>query len=110
MIELLRKITIKAKLKLILTIILISYLVMTVIVLNFLNKTEIRVNLLEEKIVKGHILALDINRHMNYVSRLTRNIMLGSNYEKDMKKLEDRIRKIEKGFEELKKLLFQKMN
>ncbi|HIQ25001.1 MAG TPA: hypothetical protein EYH43_03360, partial [Persephonella sp.] len=106
MIELLRKITIKAKLKLILTIILISYLLMAAVILKFLNEIETKVNLLEEKLVKGHMLVLDINRHMNYVSRLTRNIMLGSNYEKDMKKLEDRIRKIEKGFEELEKTAF----
>ena len=103
MIELLRKITIKAKLKLILTIIFISYLLMAVITIGYLNKIEEKVNLLEEKTVKGHVLVLDINRHMNYVSRLTRNIMLGSNYEKDMKKLEDRIKKIEKGFKELRK-------
>ena len=108
MIELLRKITIKAKLKLILTIILISYLLMAAVILKFLNEIETKVNLLEEKLVKGHMLVLDINRHMNYVSRLTRNIMLGSNYEKDMKKLEDRIRKIEKGFEELEKTAFSK--
>jgi len=103
MIELLRKITIKAKLKLILTIIFTSYLVMATVVIGYLNKIENKVNLLEEKTVEGHVLVLDINRHMNYVSRLTRNIMLGSNYEKDMKKLEDRIRKIERGFKELEK-------
>ena len=101
--EFLRKITIKAKLKLILTIIFASFLIMATIVIGYLNKIESKVDFLERNTVKGEILVLDINRHMNYVSRLTRNIMLGSNYEKDMKKLEDRINKIEKRFKELEK-------
>ena len=38
----------------------------------------------------AYIDVLEINRDVNYVSRLTRNIMLGSNIEKDIKVLERR--------------------
>lgn len=43
----------------------------------------------------------EINRDMNYVSRLTRSIMLGDNYQKNFTKLEDRIDDIEGHFREL---------
>ena len=38
--------------------------------------------------VQGKINVLEINRDVNYVSRLTRNMMLGSNFEKDIVSLE----------------------
>ena len=44
-----------------------------------------------------------VGREINYVSRLTRNIMLGSDYEKDMKKLDESIQKIEVSFDALGK-------
>jgi methyl-accepting chemotaxis protein len=42
-------------------------------------------------------------REMNFVSRLTRNIMLGSDYDKDMKMLNETIEKIESSFDALDK-------
>ncbi|WP_457641639.1 methyl-accepting chemotaxis protein [Persephonella sp.] len=102
----LRKVSIKAKLKLILGFILLSYLIMAVLILFYLNKIEKDFNILKKKTVKGQILVLDINRNMNYISRLTRNIMLGSNYGKDMNKFEKRLKEIEKAFEELEKTVF----
>lgn len=47
----------------------------------------------------------EINRDMNYVSRLTRSIMLGDDYQKNFKKLEDRIGNIETHFKELNQAL-----
>jgi len=47
----------------------------------------------------------EINRDMNYVSRLTRSIMLGDDYQKNFKKLEDRIDDIEQHFKELNQAL-----
>ncbi len=37
--------------------------------------------------IKAKITTLEISSDTNYISRLTRNIMLGSNYDKDMKKV-----------------------
>lgn len=48
--------------------------------------------------LNGQIASLAITRDINYVSRLTRNIMLGSNIEKDLKKLDARINEIQKNF------------
>lgn len=46
---------------------------------------------------------IKIGREVNFVSRLTRNIMLGADYDKDMKRLDETIDKITKSFEALLK-------
>lgn len=50
----------------------------------------------------GKINVLEINRDVNYVSRLTRNMMLGSNIEKDILSLEKVIKKITDSYASLK--------
>jgi methyl-accepting chemotaxis protein len=44
---------------------------------------------------------LKVGKEVNYVSRLTRNIMLGSNYDKDLARLDETIEKINKSFKKL---------
>jgi len=44
---------------------------------------------------------IKVGREVNYVSRLTRNIMLGSNFDKDTKHLDETIEKIEASFKKL---------
>ncbi|MCE1226390.1 MAG: methyl-accepting chemotaxis protein [Geobacteraceae bacterium] len=44
---------------------------------------------------------IKVGREVNYVSRLTRNIMLGSNFDKDAKHLDETIDKIEVSFKKL---------
>lgn len=55
-----------------------------------------------ERDVSGHVDVLEINRDVNYVSRLTRNIMLGSNIDKDIQSLEKMLDNITKNFTALK--------
>ncbi len=99
--EILRSLTIKTKLILLLIIVLFSYIVMAVLTFIYLNKIDQSFENLRDKAVKGEVLTLQINADMNYISRLTRNIMLGANYEKDMKKLEVRLKRIEENFNKL---------
>jgi len=47
----------------------------------------------------------EINRDMNYVSRLTRSIMLGDDFQKNFTKLDKRIGDIEKHFKEMSQAL-----
>ncbi len=100
--NILRKVSIKTKLYIILFLIVLSYIVMAGIVITYINKIENKVLNMETKTVRGQVLVLDILQNMNYVSRLTRNIMLGSDYQKDIKKLEQRIKKIKEEFKELR--------
>lgn len=55
-----------------------------------------------ERDVSGQVDVLEINRDVNYVSRLTRNIMLGSNIDKDIQSLEKMLDNITKNFTALK--------
>lgn len=52
--------------------------------------------------IGGKINVLEINRDVNYVSRLTRNMMLGSNIEKDMQGLEKVIKDITDSYASLR--------
>lgn len=52
--------------------------------------------------VAGKIATIEINRDVNYVSRLTRNMMLGSDIKKDIPKLEKMIERIKKNYAILK--------
>jgi methyl-accepting chemotaxis protein len=54
----------------------------------------------------GRIAALEIAKDIDYFSRLTRNIMLGSNIDKDLKSIDHTLEHIEKNFELLSGLDF----
>lgn len=49
----------------------------------------------------GKVAAIDIAKDVNYLSRLTRNIMLGGDFDKDMRQFQDTSAGIEKKFAEL---------
>ncbi len=102
--EFLKKFSIKSKLQFILGLIIVSYIVMASITIYNLTTIYNNVKELKEKNLIGKIHTLEINRDLNYISRLTRNIMLGSNYEKDFKKLEDRTERIVKNYDRLKSM------
>lgn len=59
---------------------------------------------LMENAVEGKFLVLQIKENQNYVSRCTREIMLGANFDVNMKKLQDRKANIEKYFAKLNKI------
>ena len=54
----------------------------------------------------GRMAAVDIAKDINFFSRLTRNIMLGSNYDKDMQALDKTLDRIANNFDVLEKLAF----
>jgi methyl-accepting chemotaxis protein len=102
--EFLKRFSIKGKLQFILGLIIISYVVMASLTIYNLTTIYNNVKELKEKNLIGKIHTLEINRDLNYISRLTRNIMLGSNYDKDLKKLENRTERINKNYNKLIKL------
>ena len=55
--------------------------------------------------MKAGFMTLEIEKSLNYVSRTTRDIMLGGNYEKDMKKLDNTIEEIRSNFNTLKDIM-----
>ena len=97
----LKKISIKNKLRILFGLIIASYLIMAFLTMFMLLKIENEFKYLKDKAVAGKVIVLEINRDMNYVSRLTRNIMLGSDIQKDLKKMKKRIQNIEENFQKL---------
>jgi len=58
----------------------------------------------KESAYKGEVYTLNISKELNYVSRLTRDIMLGNDFDKNMKKLKESNEKIKRDFENLIKI------
>lgn len=72
--------------------------------LQAINNIEIKYAHTRDTAIAGRIIALEVTKNINYFSRLTRNIMLGSNIEKDLKQIDTAIAAVEKHFATLSSL------
>jgi len=77
----------------------------TIFVFFSMNKIEAEYNHLRNNSMQAGLSTLKIEKDLNYVSRTTRDIMLGGNYNKDITKLQDRIANISKHFDILEELM-----
>jgi methyl-accepting chemotaxis protein len=68
-----------------------------------LSSLESQYSDLQEKTIAGATYALEIEKDLNFVSRTSRDIMLGGDYTKNISKLEKNIEKINTLFGELEK-------
>jgi methyl-accepting chemotaxis protein len=100
---LLNNFSIKTKLNFLWAITTSALLISVMVVFYIMNLIEDRYKIFEHRAVEGAIYTLDIPKHINYVSRLTREIMLGADYDSTITKLIERIDKIDKLFKELQK-------
>lgn len=69
-----------------------------------LTKIESDYNDLQHNATAAALYTLEIEKDLNYVSRTSRDIMLGNSYDKNMVKLHDRVDKIKNNFEQLEKI------
>lgn len=69
-----------------------------------LGKIESDYNDLQQNATAGAMYTLEIEKDLNYISRTSRDIMLGNSYDKNMAKLEERTKQIKKNFAELEKI------
>jgi methyl-accepting chemotaxis protein len=90
--------TIKGKITGIIVICIVSMLCILGLSVGTLAKLHGSFVSMKENTLDGKVATTAINRDINYVSRLTRNIMLGSDADKDIDKLQKRIEAIEKNF------------
>jgi methyl-accepting chemotaxis protein len=81
---------------------------MTALVYGSLKAIQSEFYTLKDKNSRAEILTLQIARDLNLVSRLTRNIMLGSKYSDDMERLDKTSKKINDHFDELIKISDEK--
>ena len=77
----------------------------TIFVFISMSKIEGEYKHLRENSMEAGLITLKIEKDLNYVSRTTRDIMLGGDYNKDISKLQDRVDSISKYFNTLKELM-----
>ncbi len=63
-----------------------------------MSNIESEYHALQDKSMRGAIEVLKIEKSMNYISRTSRDIILGGNYEKNIKKLHSNVENIRKSF------------
>jgi methyl-accepting chemotaxis protein len=93
--------SLKAKFIMVGSVFIIFTLIVSVVQMQFQKDSAEDVQRILDYSVYNKVTILEINRDLNYISRLTRNIMLGSGYDKDMEKFRDRRERIESKFESL---------
>jgi methyl-accepting chemotaxis protein len=100
--------TIKQKLIGVTAFLLLASCFMTALVTYSLKDINSQFYALKDKYDKAERLTLEISRDLNLVSRLTRDIMLGAEYEKAMQRLDKTSAGIRKNFDELRKVVDDK--
>jgi len=98
----LTRFTIKQRLMAVITTLLLTVMFIVVFGVSKLGGIENKFNEYDQAGVSTQKYTLMISRDMNYCSRLTRSIMLGDNYDKNMGKLNTRISNISDHFAKLK--------
>jgi methyl-accepting chemotaxis protein len=94
--------TIKAKQGLLLTIFTLSIIILTAITFIKLNQINRSFHQYDEGGVAVENGLLKISSATNYISRLTRSIMLGDDFDKNFKSIEENIAAIQKHFTDVK--------
>ena len=77
---------------------------------NLLKKIKDDFEIYTQKIIKSKILVLEIEKNLNYISRCTRDIMLGGNYEKNINSIKKVVHLINKNFDSLSKTIDETQN
>ena len=100
--NMLKNISIKKRLFILLSLIILSSILLGLWQYNRLSTINQSFKTYQQAAVMGEVNSLQISRDMNYCSRLTRSIMLGDNFDKNYKKLLQRIEDIKSSFSHLK--------
>jgi methyl-accepting chemotaxis protein len=103
--NLLHNISVKGKISLLTATLLSTLVFISVFVITQITSIKSEFKQYSQVAVELEASTIKINRDMNYVSRLTRSIMLGDNYQKNHNKLTSRISDIESHFENLTPLI-----
>jgi methyl-accepting chemotaxis protein len=101
----LENISIAKKMNFLILIITVSVLSATAFVYVSMNHIEAEYEHLQNKTMKSALDTLEIEKNLNYVSRTTRDIMLGGDYAKDIEKLNETVERVRFLFTSLEKTL-----
>jgi len=97
--------SIEKKMNYFILMVTISVFSATIFVFLSFSKIETEYEHLHNNSMEGALKTLEIEKNLNYVSRTTRDIMLGGDYTKNISKLNDSIEKIRNTFTSLEKMM-----
>ncbi|MDD5372044.1 MAG: methyl-accepting chemotaxis protein [Sulfurimonas sp.] len=100
-----QNLTIHKKMNYLVGMITLSFFVAAVSIFLTMNHIESNYNRLHKSSMIGGLTTLEIEKNLNYTSRLSRDIMLGGDYDKNIANLEGTIKKIEDHFNSLETLM-----
>jgi len=99
--NLLKNITIKRRINYLLVFVAFSMISASVAIFLVLSSIGSQYNNLQEHATAGAIETLQIQKNLNYISRTSRDLLLGGNRDKNIVKLKDRIQSIRSSFTKL---------
>ena len=99
--------SIQKKMNYLILMVTISVLSATIFVFLAMSHIESKYDHLHKNSMLGALQTLEIEKNLNYVSRTTRDIMLGGDYNKDMSKLSESIERIRTLFSSLETMMAQ---
>jgi len=100
----LSKLSIQKKMNYFILMVTVSVFVATLFVFFSMRYIETKYEFLHENSMKGALETLEIEKSLNYVSRMTRDIMLGGDYTIGMEKLDKSIDEVALLFQDLEKI------
>jgi len=105
-----KNISIKKKMLYLMLVATVSIVMATAFVFIAMSDIKSKFEALHNQSIASALLTLNIEKNMNYVSRTTRDIMLGGEYKKDIIKLQTKIQNIENDFKSLENLMKDNKN
>jgi len=97
--------SIQKKMNFFVLLVSMSVLAATIFIFWAMSHIESNYEHLHKNSMLGALHTLEIEKNLNYVSRTTRDIMLGGDYKQDMTKLKETINNIEKDFSSLESMM-----
>lgn len=101
----LQNISVKKRMNYLVTVATLSIVGASLFVYFALSSLENQYSELQEKTIAGAMLTLEIEKDLNYISRTSRDIMLGNDYTNNLEKLEKRNQAIALAFSKLEKTI-----
>ena len=101
----LKNLSIQKKMNYFISMVTITVFSAAIFIFLAMSNIESKYNHLHHNSMIGELTTLKIEKKLNYISRTSRDIILGGNYDKNMIKLNDRIESIRHHFDKLEELM-----
>ncbi|HEX5710415.1 MAG TPA: MCP four helix bundle domain-containing protein, partial [Sulfuricurvum sp.] len=99
----LNKMSIKQRMNYLVSAATVAVIGASIFVFFAMRSLENQYDELQNKTIEGALISVEIEKNLNYISRTSRDIMLGGNYTKNIAKLEEHSATINNAFVELEK-------